>query len=96
MVEDWSRIAALTAIHDQSHADVERAIAAIEHLEPGITPDNLKCFASAAHYAKDRFAPMAVICEKSAFEPSRTLPSFRRISCRRTDQACFRPAASMY
>jgi len=35
MAEDWSRIAALTAIRDQSHADVERAIAAIEHLEPG-------------------------------------------------------------
>ena len=54
MAEDWSRIAALAAIRDQSHADVERAIAAIEHLEPGITPDSVKRFASAARLGKTR------------------------------------------
>ncbi len=53
MAEDWSRIAALTAIRDQSHADAERAIAAIEHLEPGITPESLKRFASAARLRGD-------------------------------------------
>jgi site-specific DNA recombinase len=48
LAEDWSRIAELIAIRDQSQADAERAIAAIERLEPEITPDSLKRFASAA------------------------------------------------
>ena len=40
-------IAELTAIRGQSQADAERAIAAIERLEPEITSDSLKRFAAA-------------------------------------------------
>lgn len=42
------RIAELIAIHDQAHADAERAAAAVERLGPAITSNTLRTFAMAA------------------------------------------------
>ena len=38
----------------------------------------------------------SLVLSFSHFDPNRTLPSLRRINRRRADQACFRPAASIY
>jgi site-specific DNA recombinase len=42
------RIAELSAIRDQAHADAERAAAALERVGPAITPDSLRRFALSA------------------------------------------------
>ncbi|MGD9846288.1 MAG: recombinase family protein [Hyphomicrobiales bacterium] len=42
------RIAELTAIRDQAHADAERAAAALERIGPAITPESLRRFALSA------------------------------------------------
>ena len=42
------RIAQLSAIRDQAHADAERAAAALERVGPAITPESLRRFALSA------------------------------------------------